>query len=69
MKEEDTILIGFAIGALGQAEEIVNVLVNRGTLQASWGEIASVLALIRADLAEAESQLMSEVSTFGASFG
>jgi hypothetical protein len=69
MKEEDTILIGFAIGALGQAEEIVNILVNRGTLQASWGEIASVLSLIRADLAEAESQLMSEVSTFGASFG
>jgi|GEM_PF-5814540 len=69
MKEEDTILIGFAIGALGQAEEIMTVLVNRGTLQASWGEIASVLALIRADLADAENRLMSEVSPFGASFG
>jgi hypothetical protein len=68
MKEEDTILIGFAIGALGQAEEIVTILVNRGTLQASWGEIASVLALIRSDLADTESRLMSEISPIGASF-
>lgn len=69
MKEEDTILIGCAIGALGQAEEIVTVLINRGALPTSWGEIASVLGLIRADLADAESRLMSEIHPVGASCG
>jgi len=69
MKEQDIILIGRAIDGLGQAQEVVTVLVNRGTLKASWQEIASVLDSIRAELSDIENRLWDDAPSLGASLG
>lgn len=69
MEEDDAILLSLAVGALGQAQEILTELVNRGALPTSWGEIASVLALVRSDLTDVESGMTGEIAAMGASFG
>ena len=69
MKEQDIVLIGRAIDGLGQAQEMVTVLVSRGILKESWLEIASVLDSIRADLSDIENRLWDDAPSLGASLG
>jgi hypothetical protein len=69
MEEEDIILICRAIEGLEEAQEILTVLVNRGTLRASWREIASVLDSIRADLSDIENGLWDDAPPLGVSLG
>jgi hypothetical protein len=60
MKDQDVILIGRAIDGLGEAQDIVDVLVTRGTLPISWREIESVLHSIRNELGNIEKELISQ---------
>jgi len=65
MNDRDVLLIGRAIDGLGEAQAIVDVLANRGTLPISWREIESVLQSIRTELCNIEQELISETSALG----
>jgi hypothetical protein len=60
MNDQDVILIGRAIDGLGEAQDIVEVLVARGTLPISWREIESVLHSIRNELSNIERELINQ---------
>jgi hypothetical protein len=60
MNDRDVLLIGRAIDGLGEAQAIVDVLVNRGALPISWREIESVLDSIRSELCNIEKELISQ---------
>ncbi len=65
MKDQDVILIGRAIDGLGEAQDIVDVLVTRGTLPISWREIESVLHSIRNELCNIEKELIGQTTAVG----
>jgi hypothetical protein len=60
MNDRDVLLIGRAIDGLGEAQAIVDVLVNRGALPITWREIESVLDSIRSELCNIEKELISQ---------
>jgi hypothetical protein len=60
MNDRDVLLIGRAIDGLGEAQAIVDVLVNRGALPISWREIESVLDSVRSELCTIEKELISQ---------
>jgi hypothetical protein len=60
VNDQDMLLIGRAIDGLGEAQDIVDVLVTRGTLPLSWREIESVLHSIRMELSSIESELSGQ---------
>ena len=62
MNDRDVLLIGRAIDGLGEAQAIVDVLVNRGALPISWREIESVLDSIRSELCNIEKELIGQPS-------
>jgi hypothetical protein len=65
MNDRDLLLIGRAIDGLGEAQAIVDVLANRGTLPISWREIESVLQSIRTELCNIEQEIISQTSVVG----
>jgi hypothetical protein len=65
MDNQEMLLIGRAIDALGESQEIVDVLVSRGTLPLSWREIASVLDSIQAELSNIEKELIAQTIPMG----
>jgi hypothetical protein len=60
MNDRDVLLIGRAIDGLGEAQAVVDVLVNRGALPISWREIESVLDSVRSELCTIEKELVSQ---------
>jgi hypothetical protein len=62
MNDRDLLLIGRAIDGLGEAQAIVDVLVNRGALPISWREIESVLHSIGNELCNIEKELISQTN-------
>lgn len=59
MDDKDIILIGQAINGLGDARDILRVLVNKGVLPVTWREIESVLETIQSELRNVEVHLAS----------
>lgn len=60
MDNRDVILMGRAINGLGDARDILRVLVDKGVLSSSWREIESVLETIHSELSTVEAHLMSQ---------
>lgn len=60
MDNRDMILMGRAINGLGDARDILRVLVDKGVLPTSWREIESVLETIHSELSTVEAYLMSQ---------
>lgn len=56
MSGQDLILIGRAVNALGEVQDILRVLVTRGSLPESWGEIETLLRSIQTGLREIENE-------------
>jgi hypothetical protein len=59
MDDKDIILIGQAINGLSDARNTMRVLVDRGVLPPSWGEIESALDMILTQLCDLEMQVAS----------
>jgi len=64
MLDKDIILIGQAINELGDARDILGVLVDRGVLPASWREIESVLDMIHSELCDLEIHFASQTTSW-----
>jgi len=61
MHEQDVALIGRLIDGLGESEEILTVLVNRGTLPVTWRDIGSILQSLRIELTEIENEIVASL--------
>lgn len=64
MDDKDIILIGQAINGLGDAKEILKVLVGKGVLPRSWEEIDSVLDMIHSQLCDLEIHFASRTRSW-----
>lgn len=69
MNDQDLILIGRVIDGLGDVQEILRVLVNRGTLPPSWMEIESVFDSIRVELMGIEGGFRANRTPLGSGLG
>ena len=65
MTDQDMLLVGRAIDGLGEAQEIVDVLISRGILPLSWREIESVLQSIRVELSNLEKEYIGQMIPTG----
>lgn len=60
---QDMLLIERAIDGVTEAQEIVRILISRGTLPVTWQEIESVLDDIRSELCRMELELRETSDT------
>ncbi len=65
MNDKEIILLGRAIDSLGDVQEILKFLVERGILPDTWKEIVSVMESISAELTCVEQNLMGSAPRSG----
>jgi hypothetical protein len=66
MNDKEIILLGRAIDSLGDVQEILKFLVERGILPDTWKEIVSVMESISGELTCVEQGLMESSPRSGA---
>ena len=66
MNDKEIILLGRAIDNLGDAQEILSFLVERGILPETWKEIVAVMESIGSELACVEQGLIGDRPRTGA---
>ena len=60
MNDEKVILLDRAIDSLAEAQDILRILVDQGTLSFSWREIESVIGGCRSELYQVQAELKSQ---------
>jgi hypothetical protein len=60
MNDKNIILLDRAIDSLAEAQDILRILVDQGTLSFSWREIESVIGGCRSELYQVQAEIKSQ---------